>query len=797
MNRFRPLVCLLCFFPAHFLLAQQAPTPPPPLPTDQDGYEMKFDNVPMPQIVLEYEQLTGKRIVVDQNVQAGTMSINTSGKMPRAEAARFIEKSLLLNGYAFVPSGDDTLTIIAYESAKKPASEGVPFYYNEIDIPEGDSVISFILPLKYLDPEDAVNTIKEIVPPHPYGSLVVVPNTQAFVVTENSSVVRRIIQITRQLDVAPSRTIQRSFALTRADATEIAEVLSELLGLSGGNTGSNQTATIPPPPQPVANMANQQNQRPGEPPLPTVPGSEFPVTPSVPTTFRSNSIEASAGEPRIQAITRTNKILVMARPSDMEYIAALIEELDAPSEYRNFISRPLRYLSVTEVLPVLQNALLQGNTEDGAAVASGEQDSTRPGQGGQSNITQGGGQGGFGGGNNDFGGGGASMSQVSLGEPTKLGAPQSVVVGKTLIIADPIPNELFVSGPPEQLEVVGRLLDQMDKPPKQIYLSVVTGQLTLTDDFEFGVDWLRTVQDVNVRGNQTLVAGIAKSRDTAARGIVNVANLSNVAAFLPAAQGLTLYGAIGDHLNVYVSALENTNRFRVLNRPTLFALNNTKAVVATGQRVAIPVSSLSSLNPNDNNNLSTSVTSNIQYQDVVLKIEIIPRITNEGEITLQIAQGNDDIIGNTVINGNEVPTIGTTSMSTTVVVPDRKTIMLGGLISESTERGEKGIPILNKIPILKYLAGTTKDSTTRRELLVFIQPRIVNNATDMEGVQPELTQDVEVATPAKKLLSQQPLIYGQPQPMYQPLPVIEAQTAPKGPPKRTVSDRLRYLFRKN
>ena len=123
--------------------------------------------------------------------------------------------------------------------------------------------------------------------------------------------------------------------------------------------------------------------------------------------------------------------------------------------------------------------------------------------------------------------------------------------------------------------------------------------------------------------------------------------------------------------------------------------------------------------------------SNIQYEDVVLKLEVLPLINSEREVTLQIAQQNDTIVGTQVIAGNTVPTIGTQALTTTVTVPNQSTIVLGGLITESKERTTQGVPLLGRLPVLGYFFRETKDSKDRSELIIMIQPTVVDAPSEL------------------------------------------------------------------
>src|SRR4029434_2261236 len=103
--------------------------------------------------------------------------------------------------------------------------------------------------------------------------------------------------------------------------------------------------------------------------------------------------------------------------------------------------------------------------------------------------------------------------------------------------------------------------------------------------------------------------------------------------------GLNLYGQIAEGVAVLVRALEATQRFKVLSRPAIYAANNKKAVITSGRRIPVPTSSITDLAN------SSNVRTNIAFQDVVLKLEVIPLINSNKEVNLTIAQVNDNVVG--------------------------------------------------------------------------------------------------------------------------------------------------------
>ncbi|MDB6137684.1 MAG: Type secretion system protein, partial [Verrucomicrobiaceae bacterium] len=734
---------------------------------DNELVEVVFQGVPLPQILLKYEEWTGKKVIRDQNVEQVNFTIDTTGALPKSKAIEFVERSLLLNGYGFIPAGDDFVKILNL-AAIKPGAEH-PFIMKEEELPQnGEAIITYIEPLKYLEPDDLKKTLSELVQLHAYGVVTALPNARGVAITENSNTIRYIIELLKTLDTAPVHTEQRSFQLQRASADDVAKALADILDLegkgSGGSSGGGKKSSGGGgnAPSPVPN------------PVPGQPNGQANAARS--TGVYGSAPQASSTPPKLVPIPRTNKLLVIARASDLDYIATLIDELDGAAEIRSFITRPLKYLAATEILPIIKDAITRGEDEGGGGGSSSG------GSSGGKNTNQGstnktgdfgsnrnsGGTNGFGStgsatGNSGFGGGGAGGAGGGSGggglQALRQGTvPQSLVVGKSLLIADPVANTIFASGPPEHLRVLGELLDELDKRPRSVMLSVVIGQLKLDDNKDFGIDYIFRPNQIKAGGINANVAGTSQNRVGVAQSILDpnaVTGLSDLTKALPS--GIQLFGTINDQVTFALSALAQNSNFKILSRPTLYTMNNQPASIETGLKIPVPVSSLSSFDTTGTNSggVSNGFVSNIQYQDVSLRLDVSPLINSDDELTLQVKQVNADVAGSTTLNGNSIPNISNQGLETTIMVKNNATVLLGGLIQETTDKERSGIPILKDIPLIKYLASSTKDNKTRRELLVFIQPRIVKG----EGDQPVSPMDSAGASPlgddARKFMTQE------------------------------------------
>jgi len=703
----------------------QAPTAP--LPTDGtyvpvgEGASIKvnFPSAPIQAIIPFYTQLTGKKLILDSALQGEMLRIISPQMLTKKDAIAFIEATLLLNGYVVINVDATTAKLINQSGGKSPTADGLKVYNSLRDLPLNEEICHYVLPLQFVSADEASKAFQQVIKLHAYGAMTGVSNDTALIITENSTTIRSICEIAQIIDVPPTETSNEMIKLERSDVELVAEIINEIFEQeeNAKSSTSNPTAAVP-------NAA----ARPGVPAVPASPAGDGSTSATNP----------AAARVKVFPYRRTNELLVIGRPVDITYIRGLVEKLDKQSDGSNFLKRRLKYLDVLDFLTVAYNALakdtdIQGK-DDGAISGSpggggsgrrksgGSAKSSSSDDSGSSNSNAFGSSNNFSngadtglGGNFGNSSGNSNANRSMLDNPDDVDAPESMVVGKTLLIGDPQSNSLIVSGSPEHIARIDQLLEEMDVRPQQIYISAIIGQLSLGTNFNYGVDFLQLLSDFSVNRNG--------ARGSTSSSVSSTTTASNVIQF-PAKFGqLNFYGQIGA-LSNYIKVIDSNNNFKVLATPSIYAKNAAKSVISSGQSIAVPANILS------NGAFTGGVASNsvsVTYRDVVLKLEVIPLINSDDEVTLKIAQVNDNIVGSQTIGNNTVPTIGTQKLLTEVAVKNGATVVLGGLITERVTKGKNGVIGLRRIPILGNLFGTTQNQTTREELLIFIQPRIVRS----------------------------------------------------------------------
>jgi type II secretion system protein D len=698
--------------------AEASASAPPNAPAT---VRLQFPNSDVVDVLHLYEQLTGKKLVMDNFVQ-GKVNIFIAKDVSREEAIKIIEMSMALNGISLVPAGRDITDVVG--AGQNPRKAPVPILSDLADIPAGNPVVSFLFRLQYADSQE----LQQVLMAYFQGSsgtinILALPKSSALLVTQNADIIRQLASVINQIDVAPAEVVSEFIKLDRADASKVCDMLKDIF--EKGTESSTQPGV-------------RSVKVPGAIPQPQqIEGAGLNVL----------SEEAIiVGKIKLTPDVRTNRIHVVTRPINMPFIRQLIQEFDANVEFAKPVTRYLQYISAGDVLPVLVQALTEPGTEGagggqlpGGGLPGASPQPQQQQRGGGATGTTGANQYGSQFGTSGTAGGGSTLniSEELSTQPVNT-TPQAVTVGNAKLIADQRANSIIVLGNREVVVKVEKILDQMDVQAPQVALSTVIGQLTLSNNEEFGVDWfakyhnrfIGTSRNNTLFGNDNPAVPVPNPSVSPSANILDPSNLINFSQIIQnVGNGTNIYVAAGNAFAAIVHLLESTGRFKVMSRPTVFTSNNKKAIIASGQEVPVPTSTLTNAT---NVTSVASIQSSIEYKQVVLQLEVEPLINSEKEVSLDILQKLDSLVpgGNVNISGNSVPTIDTKYIRTNVSAANGSTIILGGLIQEQKNKQYNGIPYLSRIPLIGAAFRGTVTSKQRQELIILMCPQVTLTKLD-------------------------------------------------------------------
>lgn len=724
---------------------------------------LEFPNTDVRDVLNFYGRLTGKKLVYDNTVQ-GPVNIVITTPVAKEEAIRIIETNLLLNGFSLVPGDGDIVKVTGL--AKNPRTVGIPIVSDLGELPETDKVVTYLFKLQFADPVELQQTLAQYIAPSLYTSIIALPKAGALLVTESTPVLRTLVRVIKEIDVPPASVISEFIKLERADVEDVIEKLEKIF------------ETQPTPGRPAGTAAPRPPRIPGQPPTPDGGAAAPPPVPSIEIDGGNILSEDSiiVGKIRLTADIRTNRIHVVTRPINLPFVRTLIKEFDSDVKFGDPATRTLKFVAAGDILdPIVQAISEKGEKAEGATGAAAR------GQGGGGNQQQpssfslrGGSS--LSSSTSGMGAGGSFDVSEGLATEPRETTPLAVVVGTTKIIADRRTNSIIVLGNDEMRHKIFRLIDQLDVRAPQVVITTVIGAYNRSNDVEVGFNYFL--------GNSKIDGGVVpgegggadgnttdNTQASLSRGGVGISNsglpfldfarilssseLATMAPFfVGGASGLNAYLRNEDALGALVTALEQTGRLRITNRPVVVTSNNKKAIIASGEEIAVPTQTLANVTDGAVVNNQAAISSNVQFKQVGLQLEVVPLINSDREVALDILQKLDNRTGETTeIGGNQIPTFGTRYIRTSVSVPNGVTVILGGLITEEESKSAAGIPFISRIPYLGALFRNTHKTRVRKELVIMMRPEVVTSGrefvdatiseTDRLDIDPNVEQSLD------------------------------------------------------
>lgn len=314
-------------------------------------------------------------------------------------------------------------------------------------------------------------------------------------------------------------------------------------------------------------------------------------------------------------------------------------------------------------------------------------------------------------------------------------------------------NSLVINAPPAIYRNVQQAIEQLDIRRQQVLIEAIIAEVSVDNSREIGIDWFAPI------------AG--DSDDGLVGGSFTGNSLPNLAADDPLdvfgsllSGGLNLgylnFGAGNNGEQIFkfgglLKAIGTNGDNNILSTPSVVTLNHQEASLSVGQEVPFVTGQFSSTGNSDSNGSPNPFTT-IQREDVGLSLTVTPHINEGGQIVVDIAQEISSIDA-TSVSAVDLVTKKRT-LSTSVMIPDNSILVLGGLIDDSVQESIKKVPLLGDIPLIKNLFRTKKRTRVKRNLMIFIHPRILKDNLEQEAISIEKyneirQQQLDEATPEK------------------------------------------------
>ena len=659
-------------------------------------------------------------------------------------AFQIVNSVLQVRGFTMIRAGTGIYKVVPIADA---IQSGLPPHFGadpSLVVPS-DDLITQVIPLENLTASDIAAQLEGLLSA---SALVVPTSTNWLIITDTAANVHTALTIIADLEDQLSGGLQ-VFPIQYRGAVEMAELVTEIVLSRGGAAGAGRR---PAWERRVAARGPQQR------------GPRQPARPQAQA--------ALAGPEFCYPDERTNKLIVVATPLHLRQIAELISQLDRPVSLRDsYFIYPVQNLMASElaglIAPLVGAELTVSSTgAAGSGGAAGRSSTaarlrTRPGASVQSSSGRSigartvGGQSrtgtadpqsrdslrveplaGVSGVRNapeallaaqapEGGARPAGQPQAppaerradAGGEAEAVAAPS---VAEAMIAADDNTNILLISAPPEQLDLIQQMLDQLDVLPPQVHIRAIIAEVGLTRDTSLGFSWDQLTSfgpygddkvEVDFSTNFDLVETDEGGNPVVPSGILGV--------------------IVSEDLSGILTALTTDSKARILSAPSIFTSNNQPARIDVSKRLPFPTGIFQS------SVAAETISTSIDYQSVGIVLEVVPRVTQGDMVQMEITISANEPGESAKIAGQDYPSFNQRLATATLTVKAGNTVVLGGLMREQIQRSASKVPLLGDLPLLGTLFRSTTSRRSKSELLLFLTPHVVRTSAESARITDE------------------------------------------------------------
>jgi general secretion pathway protein D len=320
----------------------------------------------------------------------------------------------------------------------------------------------------------------------------------------------------------------------------------------------------------------------------------------------------------------------------------------------------------------------------------------------------------------------ALVSRLPVPAAGGAAGPSTILEGAVTITADKATNSLIIVASPGDYETIKDMIQKLDIRRRQVYVEAAIIEMSLAKSRELGFEFQATNMN-NLDSNKTTAVGGTNFGNigTAMTGPAGLATLNGLN--VGAVKGtFTFNGTTFLNIGALLHALQTDSDVNVLSTPNILTMDNQKAKIMVGENVPFITGQTQNAATG-----SAAIQTSVDRKDVGISLEITPQITSDDSVRLEIKQEISDITTTPGLNPNIVgPSTSKRSADTTVVVKDRQTMVIGGLIRDNVTTSTSKVPLLGDIPILGWLFKFKTTKVEKTNLMIFITPYIIKTEVE-------------------------------------------------------------------
>ncbi len=723
---FGKTVFTLCVFAAFAASAQgllsRRPTggtnlPPTAAPgaakVDPGERSIEFNGASLDIVLMVYGNLVDKTVLKDPAAPAVTITLQPRKGQDLSDEDKIlaIETVLEMNGVHLEPYGEKFVRALSRSAVRK---DGIPLIMDpEAELGETSKVVSMMLSFEHIALDEAQKALEGL--KSDKGVLNVFERTGTILVTDTEMNINRMREIAKRIDV-PTPVTENVFVrqIKHAAASDIKTALEAIVQESQKELEKQgkQANTVQTPVQPAFRDPRRGLLRNNQAQNQKTETSNASLVTSVSDADRG----MIRGKVLILSDERSNKLIIVTAKPNMDFFDKVIEQLDiettpdiAVKVYR------LKYADAEDVADMINDLI--GNASSSKTTGKGNQNANAK-QGATTAKTT------------------ATTQKASVNQRSGEAKTGELSKDNTTVLADKRINGIVVMTNKELVPTIEQIIESMDIKLSQVLIETMILQVQLSDEISTGIDWVTGL--ANSRSGD-VIQGLGGGGGDPSANVGSLDFTSVDKLISPGAAGASYYVA-SKALNIgaIMKAAKSDSRTKLVASPIIMTLDNKEATIeATKMRYLLKGYTYSGSTYNG------SAVPDYEQKEIGLTAKITPKINPNGTVMLEIeeefsALGDNQIIqaatGGTpnnqqVVSGISVETTVTRKLSADITVENRQTVILGGLSQTEYSVTETGIPILKDIPwIGRYLFGSTKDTETRQELLMFLTPYVLDDA---------------------------------------------------------------------
>ena len=303
-------------------------------------------------------------------------------------------------------------------------------------------------------------------------------------------------------------------------------------------------------------------------------------------------------------------------------------------------------------------------------------------------------------------------------------ALESLLSSRGSVVADTRTNTLIINDTSQNIDKVRKMIDLLDVSVKQVMIEARIVRATTDFTKEMGVKWgilsqgITKNNDLLVGGSDTTLWDLKTPDDDGKYTITRPDNLNVDLGVTGAGASKIAFGLISLSdfmLDLELSALQADGYGEVISTPKVLTADKQKAKVSSGQQIPYQTTSTA----------GGAATATTEFKDALLSLDVTPSITPDGKVQMDLLITSDSPAG-TAPNGEII--LNKNEITTNVLVDNGETVVLGGIFEQQNSKTQTKVPFLGDIPYVGRLFRKDAKTENKRELLIFVTPRIVNDS---------------------------------------------------------------------